>query len=218
MFQGVHHFSAGLSGLTFLGMITGELLAGVAVLLQQPAYNRKLVANNGVSVPEWRLPTVIAGGFVFTGGIFWLGWSGFEPNVHWIVPTLSGLMTGFGLMAIFLQSLNYLVDAYLMFAASAIAGNTLLRSLCGAGFPLFATYMFTGMGIQWACTLLGCVAAVLVPIPILFLKYGARLRARSQFAPTVPPAPPASEEKEDGAAAPQVNVARKDIDRASDAV
>lgn len=49
---------------------------------------------------------------------------------------------------------------------------------------MFATYMFNGMGIQWASTLLGCVAAVLVPIPVLFYLYGHKLRARSSFAPT----------------------------------
>lgn len=90
-------------------------------------------------------------------------------------------------MSIFLQALNYLVDAYLMFAASAIAGNTFLRSLCGAGFPLFSVYMFEGMGIQWASTLLGCVAAVLVPIPVVFYLYGHRIRARSKLAPTFAP-------------------------------
>lgn len=90
-------------------------------------------------------------------------------------------------MSIFLQALNYLVDAYLMFAASAIAGNTFMRSLCGAGFPLFASYMFNGMGIEWASTLLGCVAGVLVPIPVIFWVYGARIRAKSKLAPTFPP-------------------------------
>ena len=90
-------------------------------------------------------------------------------------------------MSIFLQSLNYLVDAYLMFAASAIAGNTFLRSLCGAGFPLFARQMFDGMGIQWASTLLGCIALVLAPIPFIFYKYGAKIRAKSAYAPTFPP-------------------------------
>jgi hypothetical protein len=39
------------------------------------------------------------------------------------------------------------------------------------------------MGIQWAATLIGLFAAVLAPIPFLFLKYGARIRKRSQFAP-----------------------------------
>ncbi|KAK3387048.1 major facilitator superfamily domain-containing protein [Podospora didyma] len=187
VFQGIHHMSNGVSGLTFFGMIVGQIIAGITVLLQQPWYQRKLAANNGVPIPEWRLPSVIAGGISFSVGLFWFGWSGYNPNVHWIVPTLSGILSGFGLMSIFLQSLNYLVDAYLMFAASAIAGNTFLRSLAGAGFPLFSTYMYNGMGIQWASTLLGCVAAVLVPIPVLFYVYGHRIRAKSAYAPTPPP-------------------------------
>jgi DHA1 family multidrug resistance protein-like MFS transporter len=140
-----------------------------------------------VPIPEWRLPSVIAGGVAFAAGLFWFGWSGYRADIHWIVPTLSGLLTGFGLASIMLQSLNYLVDAYLMFAASAIAGNTFLRSLAGAGFPLFSRYMFEGMGIQWASTLLGCVGVALVPIPIVFWFYGHKIRARSAFAPTFPP-------------------------------
>jgi DHA1 family multidrug resistance protein-like MFS transporter len=114
VFQGVHHMTPGVSGLTFFGMILGQLIAGITVLLQQPWYMRKLTANNGVPIPEWRLPSVIAGGVSFTGGIFWFGWSGYRADIHWIVPTASGILTGFGLMSIFLQALNYLVDAYLM--------------------------------------------------------------------------------------------------------
>lgn len=94
-------------------------------------------------------------------------------------------MTGFGIFAIFVQLLNYLIDAYLIFAASAIAGNTFMRSIFGAIFPLFATYMFDGMGIQYAATLLGCVAAVLVFMPIAFILYGKKIRARSNFAPAL---------------------------------
>lgn len=70
------------------------------------------------------------------------------------------------------------------FAASAIAANTFLRSLAGAGFPLFARQMIDGMGIQWAGTLLGCVAVVLVPLPVLFYLKGAKIREKSTFAPT----------------------------------
>lgn len=199
VFQGVYHMTPGVAGLTFLGMVTGQVIAGIVVLLQQPWYQRKLAANNGVPVPEWRLPSVIAGGVAFSAGLFWFGWSGYTGQVHWIVPTLSGLLTGFGLASIFLQALNYLVDAYLMFAASAIAANTFLRSLAGAGFPLFSRYMFQGMGIQWASTLLGCVAAVLVPIPVVFWMYGHRIRARSAYAPTAPaPAPPGTASSSEG--------------------
>lgn len=101
-------------------------------------------------------------------------------------------------------------------AASAIAGNTFLRSLAGAGFPLFATYMFKGMGIEWASTLLGCVAAALIPIPVIFYLYGHKIRQRSSFAPTAPPLNAAGAEDQDGEKddaaneAARGNVARKD--------
>ncbi|KAH6661489.1 polyamine transporter 1 [Plectosphaerella plurivora] len=198
VFRRVHGFGAGEAGLAFFGMVIGQLIAGITVLLQQPWYLRKLKANNGVPVPEWRLPSVMAGGVFFALGIFWFGWSGYRQDVHWIVPAASGLFTGFGLMSIFLQALNYLVDAYLMFAASAIAGNTFLRSLAGAGFPLFATQMFNGMGIQWASTLLGCVAFVLVPIPVIFYFYGHKIRAKSAYAPTFAAIADDKDEDEEG--------------------
>ena len=82
-----------------------------------------------------------------------------------------------------------------MFAASAIAANTFLRSLAGAGFPLFSQYMFKALGVNWAGTLLGCVALLLVPIPVCFLIYGERIRRKSAFAPT---RPLVSEEEEEG--------------------
>lgn len=73
-----------------------------------------------------------------------------------------------------------------MFAASAIAANTFLRSLCGAAFPLFARQMFQGMGIQWASTLLGILAALLIPVPVWFYLRGAKIREKSAYAPTFP--------------------------------
>lgn len=87
-------------------------------------------------------------------------------------------------MAIFLPCLNYLIDSYLMFAASALAANTFLRSICGAIFPLFATYMIEGLGVQWTGTLLGCIALLLVPLPVFFYYKGAKIRERSAFSPT----------------------------------
>lgn len=202
VFQRIHRMTPGIGGLPYFGMITGQLLAGLFIALLQPSYNKKLAANNGIPVPEWRLMPVIIGGVSFAAGLFWFGWSGYRADIHWIVPTLSGILTGFGLLAIFLQALNYLVDAYLMFAASAIAANTFLRSLAGAGFPLFSQAMFNSLGVNWAGTLLGCVAVVLVPIPVAFLFYGAKIREKSSFAPTKPfgAAPTAEEETSDGVA------------------
>jgi len=58
-----------------------------------------------------------------------------------------------------------------------------MRSLFGAIFPLFARYMYDGIGIQWGNTLIGCVAVILVPLPFIFYFMGRKIRVRSTFAP-----------------------------------
>lgn len=120
--------------LPYIGLIVGVLIGCAIVIFFEPMYNQKLKENHNIPVPEERLPPMMVGAVLFPIGLFWFAWSGNYPNVHWIVPTLSGLFTGAGLMTIFLQALNYLVDAYLIVAASAIAANTFLRSFFGAGF------------------------------------------------------------------------------------
>lgn len=47
-------------------------------------------------------------------GLFWFGWTGAYHQVHWIVPTIAGVFIGYGLLAIFMQLIMYMVDAYLM--------------------------------------------------------------------------------------------------------
>ncbi|KAF1991736.1 MFS transporter [Aulographum hederae CBS 113979] len=186
IFGETYGMSPGVAGLPFFGLVVGLFIIAGVIIALSPSYNRKLHANGGIPIPEWRLPPVILGGALFSAGLFWLGWTGFTPSIPWIVPTLSGLFTGFGLLAIFIGLFNYLIDTYLMFAASAIAANTLMRSAFGAAFPLFTQQMFHNLGIQWAGTLLGCLALVCVPIPILFYFFGAKLRQKSKFAPTLP--------------------------------
>lgn len=122
------------------------------------------------------------------------------------MPTLAGICLGFGIYTVFLQAVNYIIDAYLVFAASAVAANTVVRSIFGAIFPLWASYMFDGklflqhtatsaqelltltdapgLGIRYSMTFLGCFAALFMPMPFILYRYGDRIRARSKFAPT----------------------------------
>lgn len=87
-------------------------------------------------------------------------------------------------MLIFVSYLNYLADSYLLFAASAIAANTVCRSAAGAAAPLFTEQMFEALGVGPAGSLIAGVACLLAPIPFLFYRYGAEIRKRSRFAPT----------------------------------
>jgi DHA1 family multidrug resistance protein-like MFS transporter len=71
VFQGVQGMNEGVGGLPFHGLIIGQMGAGLYIMLSQPQYNKKLDANNGKTIPEWRLPPVIVGAVAFSGGLFW---------------------------------------------------------------------------------------------------------------------------------------------------
>ncbi len=138
VFEGVYHWSLGVAGLPYVALIVGVSIGLLYLVLTNKSYVKKLKANNNVPVPEWRLPLPMVGGIVFACGLFWFGWGGYQPGTPWIVPALAGIFIGFGIYSVFLSCLNYIIDAYLMFAASAIAANTIMRSVFGAVFPLFA--------------------------------------------------------------------------------
>ncbi|KAK6465964.1 putative transporter [Scheffersomyces coipomensis] len=183
IFIGNYHFSQGVGELPYLSMLIGISFGGFTIIYFEKRYNLAMDNNGGKPVPEERLPPMMVGSFFFAAGIFWLGWAGdYADKVHWIVPTLGAGFIGYGLILIFLPCLNYIIDCYLFFAASALAGNTFLRSAFGAVFPLFARQMFDAMTIKWASTLLGCVAIAMIPVPFLFYKYGRGLRDKSKFA------------------------------------
>lgn len=57
----------------------------------------------------------------------------------------------------------------------------MLRSTVAAAFPLFSRQMFENLGIQWAGTLLGCLAAIMIPIPLVLKAYGPTLRSKSRI-------------------------------------
>lgn len=169
--------------LPYIGLIIGmSFFSAMMIYFLEPKYITAVTKNNGKPCPEERLIGMMISGPIFTIGIFWLMWTGNYDSVPWIVPTIGGAFIGFGLIGIFLTSFNYLIDAYLLLAASAIAGNTFLRSGFGASFPLFAGYMLKGMGVNWAGLLLGLFSAVLIPVPFLFYKYGKWLRQKSSYA------------------------------------
>lgn len=78
--------------------------------------------------------------------------------------------------------LNYLVDAYTIFAASVLAANNALRSMFAAGFPLFTPTMYANLGVHWASSVPAFLAVACAPLPFLFYKYGAVIRKKCKYA------------------------------------
>ena len=80
----------------------------------------------------------------------------------------------------FIYSSNYLAGSYGIYAASAFVGNAVIRSVVGGTLPLAGPAMYKALTPQWAGTLLGLLEVCLIPIPLIFYRYGAKIRAKSK--------------------------------------
>jgi hypothetical protein len=76
---------------------------------------------------------------------------------------------------------TYLVDAFTKYAASAMAANTVLRSLGGALLPLAGRRMYAALGYGWGNSLLGFIALAMLPVIWIFIKYGEHIRTHPRF-------------------------------------
>lgn len=74
---------------------------------------------------------------------------------------------------------TYLVDAFGVFAASAVAASTVLRSLGGAVLPLAGGKMFETLGLGWGSSLLAFIALAMIPVPVVLYRYGERVREKN---------------------------------------
>ncbi|TFK24141.1 MFS general substrate transporter [Coprinopsis marcescibilis] len=181
IFQGTHGFSIQLTGLTYLGMGVGMLLA----LCTQPYWNRvyaRAASENGGKVPpEDRLRMGEVGAILVPFGLFWLAFTTYR-SVPWIIPIIASAPFGGGLYLVFTSTFTYLVTAYRPIAASAMAANAFMRCSFAAAFPLFAGQMYERLGTVGATALLAGLTAVMAPLPFIYRRIGKGLRAKSRFA------------------------------------
>lgn len=161
-------------------LLFGTLVGCILNMLYAKRFQRTIIANHGIVIPEERFPLVMLVGWTMPAGIFVFAWTA-RDHIHWIVPAIGVFLLGIGFVNIFQGCLNYLVDTYTRYAASAIAANTFLRSIFAAAFPLFSKQMFDSLGVQWGGSLIGFIALGMIPIPFVFYKYGAGIRTRRPY-------------------------------------
>jgi hypothetical protein len=101
------------------------------------------------------------------------------PDVHWIAPIIAGIPFGAGNCGVFIYASNYLVHSYGIYAASALAGNAVLRSAMGGALPLAGPKMYQTLGPHWSATMLALIEFAMIPIPFVFYLYGHRIREKS---------------------------------------
>lgn len=193
-----HNLNAGLTGLTYLPITIGALGGCFSYIYYwNPRYLRHVKAFSPNPVPpEYRLEMALWAAVPYAAAFFWFGWTSY-PSISLWAPMTQGVIMGWAIVWLFLSQLNYIIDTYLFAAASALAANTVIRSIFGATFPLFANKMYMALNPRWASTVLGLFAVICIPIPFVLMKFGPTLRAKSRYSHKRPaPPPPAIKEND----------------------
>ncbi|KAJ4302596.1 hypothetical protein N0V90_001485 [Kalmusia sp. IMI 367209] len=206
VFNQQYGFKTGVSGLAYLGMGIGFLLALIVFATMSDRILKAKAAKEETTPPEKgnrdvgnaendntsRLPAQAARRYkpenrlifmayltpVLPIGFFWYGWSA-DQHAHWILPILGTGLIGIGSLFIIMPAQTYLVDVFgSEAAASALAANTLLRSLFGAFLPMAGGPMYDALDLGWGNSVLGFIGLAFVPIPYFFYKYGDKIRER----------------------------------------
>ncbi|KAF7524800.1 hypothetical protein G7054_g11297 [Neopestalotiopsis clavispora] len=180
VFQQYRGWSAGIGGLAFVGIGIGTMI----IILSEPLLRKIINAHpkdpaTGKVPPEATARVMIIGAILTPIGQLVFSWTCLPATIHWAIPIAFGIPFGAGNTISFIYGSNYLAGSYGIYAASALAGNAVTRSIFGGTLPLAGASMYAAMSPQWAGTLLGLLEVAMIPIPIVFYKYGARIRAKS---------------------------------------
>ncbi|PYI06242.1 MFS general substrate transporter [Aspergillus sclerotiicarbonarius CBS 121057] len=176
-------FTPSYASLPFLALGVGVVISTFTRFLDFHILDSRRAASQPIK-PEDKLIGLAIGAPVFAIGLWWFAWTipPHAENIHWIIPTISLAFIGYALNEFDTVLYGYLSDSYLSYAASGTASVQLLRALLSGAFPLFTRQMFDGLGNNVAASLLAALATAFCAVPLLFLFYGERIRAKSRFA------------------------------------
>lgn len=174
----IYHWSPENTGLAYIGLGVGFLLGLLVIGSTSDKVVIKLTdRNGGVYEPEMRLPYMTLFAVLLPASLFWYGWTT-QYAVHWIVPTIALAFFGFGMLGIMFMIQMYMIDAFPVHAASAMAALTVSRSFAGALLPMAGPSLYSSLGLGWGSSLLGFIALVMVPAPWFFWRKGGAVRKR----------------------------------------
>lgn len=187
VFRQTYNISQGLSNTIFIGILIGVWLTCPFIPW---IYTRTIRAqheaeSNGQKQfdPELRLLYAMLGAPVMPISLFWMAWTSY-PTISIWSPIVASVFFGFAANMIFITSYLYLIDAYEIYAASALVFSTLSRYLCAGSMAVVAIPFYENVGHHWTVTILACFSLLLAPIPYVFYRYGHIIRRKSRFAVT----------------------------------
>ncbi|KFY09598.1 hypothetical protein V491_08079 [Pseudogymnoascus sp. VKM F-3775] len=164
-------------------------------IFMEVKYHKKIAKNPALATPEARLDPALIQSVLLPVGLFWFAWST-DNNIPWIVSVLGGSVFGFGQVLLFISLINYVIDAYTIFAASPLAANAILRALFGAALKvqtlaplihnLHVYQPWCPMGVFDPSVSLTCVCPNAVPRPQVWLPDPHAQQAREKITNKTP--------------------------------
>lgn len=184
-------FSTLATGMTFGSILIGYFLAYFLYLPDIWRQQKIRHAHgNAVRLPERRLLLLLFVAPLEPIGLFGFAWTTMGPAYNpWIAPLIFACLIAMANYAIYMATIDYMVAAYGAYSASATGGNGFARDLLAGIATMYSVPMYKNIGgrlhLQWASTLLGCIAVlVMIPIYVCYWK-GPAIRASSKFAQTL---------------------------------
>ncbi|KAF2173275.1 hypothetical protein M409DRAFT_62830 [Zasmidium cellare ATCC 36951] len=185
VYRGIYHWSPGVSGLAFLGVLVGLLIAASSFCLYNYFIGSKMVSKvlkeTGSIPPELFLRPGLVATFFIPIGQFIFAWTA-RPDIHWFPSILGVAVSMIGIFIITQCMFSYLPFTYPIYAGSLFAANNFARAALAAGAILFSTPMFNNLGIDGGVSLLGGLTALCCFGVYGLFFFGERLRKRSKFA------------------------------------
>lgn len=183
IFTQTYGISQGLTNLLWIAVLVGVFLMAPLVPLVYGWTKKELseAQDKGkFNRPEIRLWYAMLGGSIsIPVSLFWVGWTCY-PGISIWAPLTGTVLFGYGLVTIFTSAYMYLIDVYLIYAASALSFNAFTRYVVAGGMTVAGIPMYESLNPHWTLTMLGCLGLVMAPAPYLLYHYGPWLRQRSK--------------------------------------
>ncbi|KAK4149922.1 putative transporter [Chaetomidium leptoderma] len=173
--------SPAATGSAFLSNGVGS---AIAILLCKvwldKIYVKLRSANDGVGLPEHRLPMAVAGAFLLPVALLMYGWCAqLTLPLPFLLATV--VLIRICIVTVHVPLMVYVVDACGIYSASAFTGVTVVRCLAGAFLPLGTAQLIQDVGYGWGFTVLSVLSLVFAIVPLLLLRYGSRWRQSSRY-------------------------------------
>ncbi|CAK7212864.1 hypothetical protein SCUCBS95973_001605 [Sporothrix curviconia] len=185
-----YRLSSAATGSSFLVFSTGALVSVcICNRCLDPAY-RYLTRTRGrispedgvtrIGRPEFKLPLTTSCGLLVPLSIAAYGWSA-ELVLPLPCLLLAEGMLGATMTLTFIPLAAYVVDAFGLYAASAMTGIIVTRCLCGTFLPLTVAPLVAAFGYGWGFTVLASICLVVTPVPFAVYLYGEKWRQLSKY-------------------------------------